>query len=114
VEGECVTTQYHALGNLLAVLHDRGLVNEDGVTQVFAELFENKPLTLDHLVHIFGVAPVYHLLTVHDETARQLVREARDLFVNPDTSVNLRDWIKAAEQVVGPVASIQREPVRDA
>jgi hypothetical protein len=93
---------------LLGALHDRGIVNEDALEEVLKALIDGQPLTRDHLIQIFGVAPVYRLLTTRDETMRQLVREALDLLTNPDTSVDLRDWAKAAGHVIGPVASIAR------
>jgi len=37
----------------------------------------------------------------HDDQARQLVREAIDLLSNPETDLDLRDWLRAAEQLVG-------------
>jgi hypothetical protein len=105
-----------ALGLIASIngLHHRGVVNEDELGHVCDELLgADVPLTLDHLVRIFGVGPIYHLLTLHDETARQLVREARDILMNPETQVNIRDWVKSAELVVGPVKAIQREAVQD-
>lgn len=31
-----------------------------------------------------------------------LVEEAYDLFTNPDSRINLRDWTQAAQKVIGP------------
>jgi hypothetical protein len=90
----------HLDGSLVSLLHDRGVVNEDALLQVFRELGAGQPLTRDHLVQIFGVAPVYALMTTHDETARQLVREARDAMFNQETVVNLKDWLAAANAIV--------------
>ncbi len=93
-----------ALDTLLSVLHDRGVLDEDAFSRVCCELFDDQPLTIDHLVQIFGVSPVYHLLTIPDETARTLVREAADLLTNPESTVDARAWLTAAEHVVGPIA----------
>lgn len=92
-----------SLDTLLSTLHDRGVVNEDAVRTVCGDLFDGQALTRDHLIAIFGVAPVYSVLTTWDETARQLVREAVDLFTNPETTIDLRDWVKAAHRIVGPI-----------
>lgn len=35
--------------------------------------------------------------------ARLLVQEAIDVFTNPDTRVNLRDWTKEAQRLVPPL-----------
>jgi hypothetical protein len=94
---------------LLETVHERGVVNKVALLEVCGELADGKPLTLDALVRIFGVAPMFHLVAIApDETARQLVREAVDLFVNPESVVNLRDWVRAANAVVGPIATIPR------
>lgn len=34
------------------------------------------------------------------ETLAQLVREALDLFVNPETDVDIREWVKTARREV--------------
>lgn len=155
-----------ALATQLEVLHDRGAVNETAMLQVLQDLVDRKPLTLDHLTAIFGVAPIYNLMTspVHEkdrvllrarldgirdlvDTADQqdewhalvranlqliallqdelcqrprwpaavdvevsapdagvdpavLVREAYELLNNPETKVDLRDWLRAADPFV--------------
>ena len=88
-----------ALDTLLSVLHDRGILNETAFEQVCAELLDDQPLTRDHLIRIFGVAPVFALLTRPDAPAR-LVRDAVDLLTNPDSTIDLRVWVHLAGQVV--------------
>ncbi len=101
-----------ALDSLLSVLHDRGVINETEFEAVCAELLDNQPLTRDRLSRIFGVSAIFHLLTIPDETARQLVREALDLFTNPETTIDLRDWVKAADHLVGPIRVQQAADLR--
>lgn len=36
---------------------------------------------------------------------QQLVREAFDLLTNPESAIDLRDWVRAAAPVVGPPTS---------
>jgi hypothetical protein len=55
------------LSPLLAVLHDRGIVNEDALVTVLEALVRGEALTRDHLVQIFGPLPMYHVLTTKDE-----------------------------------------------
>jgi hypothetical protein len=38
--------------------------------------------------------------TQRDDPVRQLLREAFELLANPDTRLDLRDWLKAAEPFV--------------
>lgn len=85
---------------LLTDLSDRGLVNELALLQVLQALIDGQPLTLAHLIAIFGAGPIYHLLTIPDETARQLVREAKDVFTNPESRVDLKDWLRTVEQLL--------------
>jgi hypothetical protein len=94
-----------ALDTLLSVLHDRGVVNETGLDTVCADLFAGQPLSLDHLIMIFGVAPVFRLLTIPDDTARQLVRDASRL-LNEDLDKlswgsDVKDWNRAAQALLG-------------
>ena len=91
-----------SLDSLLTILHDRGVLNEEALRHVCGDLFEGKVLTREHLIAIFGINPVYRLVTMKDETARQLVREAVDILTNPESRVDLRDWVRAAESIVGP------------
>lgn len=84
------------LARVLTDLHDRGLVNEVALLEVLQHLIDGAPLTLDHLIAIFGVGPIYHLVTIPDETARQLLREAFDVLNNPESRIDLRDWTRAA------------------
>lgn len=59
-----------ALETVLAVLHDRGVLNETEFDAVCAELLDDQPLTRDHLSRIFGVAPIFQLLTRPTAPAR--------------------------------------------
>lgn len=93
------------LDTLLSILDDRGVLHEDAVYQVLGQLVDGQPLTREHLIAIFGSVQVYHLLTVKDETAQQLVREALELFTNPDARIDLKDWVRAAEHLVGTQTS---------
>jgi hypothetical protein len=43
-----------------------------------------------------------------EHPAIQLVREAFDLLQNPETQVDLREWLKAAAPIVGPHTVIGR------
>lgn len=98
-------TWHRHVHELIATAHDRGVVNEVALLEVFGQLADGHALTLDHLIAIFGVAPMFHLVaTAPDETARQLVREAMDAMFNPDSQIGLRDWLKAAEALVGPLS----------
>ena len=38
------------------------------------------------------------------ETLAQLVREAIDLFMNPETEVDVREWVKTARREVAALA----------
>jgi hypothetical protein len=112
-----MTVKAPYLDALLQVLHDRGVVNEDELQRVCADLVDGHPrsLTRDDLIAIFGVVPIYRLLTVRDETAWQFVREAFDLLTNPESPCDLRDWIKAVESCgAGPIATIRRHDPQDA
>ncbi len=100
------------LDRVLAVLHQRGVVNEDALVKVCGELVAGAPLERDHLIQIFGVTPVYHLMTTKDETARELVRQAADAMFNHESRVSLKDWLHAAETLVGPITVRRRWPVR--
>jgi hypothetical protein len=91
------------LDGLFQVLHDRGVINEDALEHVCGDLVDGKPLSRDHLIQIFGPTKIFHLLTIPDETARQLVREAVELLTNADCALDIRDWVRAAEAVVGPI-----------
>lgn len=37
----------------------------------------------------------------HDEPLKQLLREAYDLLTNRETAVDLKDWVRTAERLVG-------------
>jgi hypothetical protein len=93
-----------ALDSALAILHDRGQINETEFEAVCAELLDTGHApTRDQLSRIFGTAEIFHLCTIPDMTARQLVREAADAMFNPESPVNLKDWLQAAEAIVGPI-----------
>jgi len=102
------------LDRFLQVLHERGIVNETALFEVLEVLALGMPLSRDHLVGIFGVQAIYHLMTTKDETARALVCEAADLLGNPESRVNPREWFQAAERIVGPItpATIGRAATR--
>jgi hypothetical protein len=94
------------LDRFLEVLHERGVVNETALFEVLEVLVMGTPLSREHLIAIFGVLPIYQLMTTRDETARQLVREAADLLTNPEPTVSLREWVRAAEHIVGPISRV--------
>jgi hypothetical protein len=89
------------LDTMLSYLHDRGILNVPAFEGVCAELVAGYPITLEHLSRIFGTAPIGQCCTRPDETARLVVMEALDLLTNPESVVNLKDWTRAAEQVIG-------------
>jgi hypothetical protein len=91
------------LDALLADLHFHGLLNETAFLDVCTAMrASQQPITREQLGSIFGTAAIFHLCTIPDMTARQLVREALDLLTNPETPIDLRDWVRTAEHVVGP------------
>jgi hypothetical protein len=45
--------------------------------------------------------------TTHEELL-QLVREAVDLLNNPDSPLDVRDWLRAAARFVGPITPLPR------
>ena len=88
-----------ALSLQLSLAHDRGVFDESGLFDVLQELNAGKPLTLDHVAKIFGAVPTYRVLTVRDETAWQLVRDASRL-LNEDLDKlswgqDVQDWNRA-------------------
>lgn len=46
----------------LELLHDRGVLRESGLEAVVDELLDGQPVTLDHLVAIFGVGPISEII----------------------------------------------------
>ena len=97
-----------ALDSALTILHDRGLLNETALEQVCAEMLDtDRPPTREQLGRIFGLDKIFLLCIIPDETARSLVREAVDLLTNPETRLDVRDWVRSAEHVVG---GIRRDP----
>lgn len=92
------------LDPLLAALHDRGVVNETALVTVLEQLAAGQPLTRDHLIAIFGVLRIYQLMTTHDETAVQLLREGVEAFTNPEARIDVRDWTKTAQHVIAAKA----------
>lgn len=58
----------------------------------------------DEVCCIFDSTPNHHAtarLIVAAPQLEQLVREAYDAFVNPLAPIDLRDWIRSAEQALG-------------
>jgi hypothetical protein len=104
-------TTITSLDTILEVLHDRGVVNEDELHKVCAELFdaeeEGAAPTRDQLIRIFGQLAIYRAMTTHDATRDQLLREAIEIIDaclhGRDTPLDFREWVKAARRVVGPM-----------
>jgi hypothetical protein len=86
------------------------LVLRRELARVVAAVVAGAPLTREHLIAIFGAAPIYRLLTLPDETARQLLREAIDVVANPASPIDVPQWLRAAEGLVGPAHQHRRGP----
>lgn len=69
-----MTMTYDPLTASLAVLHDRKVVNQTALLRVLQGLEDGKPLTLEQLAAIFGVEPIYTLLTPREADGRLLAQ----------------------------------------
>jgi len=100
----------HVLGESDARQEVGALVLRRELARVVAAVVAGAPLTREHLIAIFGAAPIYRLLTLPDETARQLLREAIDVVANPASPIDVPQWLRAAEGLVGPAHQHRRGP----
>jgi hypothetical protein len=92
-----------ALDTLLTILHDRGVINETAFEQVCGELWEDEGdgITVEQLARIFGPTVIWKRITVPDDQARQLVRDAFDLLTNPESPVDHLQWLTTAKRLLG-------------
>lgn len=50
------------LEGFLVTLHDRGVVNEDRLLELFKNLLDGQPLRIDQLSAVFGPEAIYEML----------------------------------------------------
>jgi len=88
----------------LGILHDRGLVNETALLDVCRQLVQHKPLTIDHLVAIFGVGPIYTLIMTstswEQADRRRLQLQLEDIQELLSASPESNDGVRATLQLI--------------
>jgi hypothetical protein len=86
--------------SLIESLHARGRVNANALVGVLRELDAGKPLALDHLTWIFGVADIYELMVrprqeVDRGRLRRELNDILELLGGSEESAHSPDLVRA-------------------